>query len=956
MRMLRGLLVSGSLLAASSLAAAGQTGPSAARSAALTQTLPVDPAVATGRFDNGLRYYIRVNKEPQNRAELRLVVNAGSLLEDDDQLGLAHFVEHMAFNGTKNFPKQDIVTFMESIGMRFGPSVNAFTSFDETVYMLQVPTDKPDVLARAFLVLEDWAHNVSFDPAEIDKERGVIIEEWRLRRGAAARMLDQQFPVLLKGSRYADRLPIGKTEIIEGFAHERLKKFYSDWYRPDLMAVIVVGDIDAAAVRGLLEKHFGSIPKPAVPRLRPTYPVPPQPGTLYAIATDPEATTASVEVYSKMAVRDPSTVGAYRRQLVEILFGSLLSTRFAELAQKPNPPFLGASAGRGLFVRSAEASILSALVKEDGIDRGLDAVFTEAERVARFGFTASELDREKLRMMRSLDQALAEKDKRRSSTLAAEYVRAFTQREPIPGLEYEHELTKRFLPEITLDEINRLAKEWVPDGNRVVLVSAPRKPALTVPDGTRLAAVIAGVAGSKLEPYVDAAAARALLEPIPEPGKITGTATRDAIGITEWELSNGVTVVLKPTTFKEDEVIFRAFSPGGTSLVSDAEFVPALTASQVIAGGGLGSFNSIELQKVLAGKVASARAFIGELEEGLSGSASRKDLETMFQLIHLSFTQPRADQTFFGVMTEQMKAFLANQTASPEFAFSEAQSAALSQNHPRARPMTVETVGQMSLDRSFAFYKDRFADASDFTFVFVGSFDLDAMRPLVERYLASLPSLRRKETWKDVGMHPPKGIVEKRVEKGIEPKSQTGIVFTGPFEYDQTQRVAINALALVLQTRLREALREELGGTYSVGVNAGYSKIPRREYSLSIGFGSAPDRTESLIKRVFEEIAALKADGPSETQVNDARETFLREFETNLKQNRYLLTQIYLKYQYGEAPETLLGVPEYYRKLTRQAIQEAARAYLTDNYVKVSLFPEKKTEAAQPTRRTAGGR
>ncbi len=439
-------------------------------SADLAQKLPVDPEVTTGTFANGLRYYIRQNRLPEKRAELRLVVNVGSLMEEDDQQGLAHFVEHMAFNGTKNFPKSDIVTFMESIGMRFGPSVNAFTSFDETVYMLQIPTEKPEIVDRSLLILEDWAHSLSFDPAEIDKERGVIMEEWRLRRGAAARMQDQQFPVLLKGSRYADRLPIGKTEVIQGFKHDRLKQFYADWYRPDLMAVIAVGDFDKAAMQGLIQKHFASLPRAAKPRPRPAYDVPKQPGTLYTVATDPEAPMTQVSVYSKMAFRDPSTVGAYRTQIVERLFGSMLSARFAEIAQKPNAPFMNAGTYRGLFVKAAEASTLVAMAKDGQVAPTLEAMFTETERVNKFGFTQTELDREKTSMLRGLTQALAEKDKRQSVMLANEYVRNFTQAEPFPGLQNEVELTERVLPGISLAEVNGLAREWMPEGNRVVVV------------------------------------------------------------------------------------------------------------------------------------------------------------------------------------------------------------------------------------------------------------------------------------------------------------------------------------------------------------------------------------------------------------------------------------------------------------------------------------------------------
>ena len=918
------------------------TTPSTAQSAPLTTTIPVDPLITTGRFANGLRYYVRTNKKPEKRAALRLVVNTGSILEDRDQSGLAHFVEHMAFNGTKNFPKQETVKFLESIGMRFGPSVNAFTSFDETVYMLEVPTDKPDVLDKAFLILEDWAHNVSFDPAEIDKERGVITEEWRLRRGAGARMQDKQFPILLKGSRYAERLPIGDMEVIQSFKHERLKKFYTDWYRPELMAVVAVGDFDKAAVEALIKRHFESIPKSAATKLRPSYNVPDHPGTLYAIATDKEASGTSVSVYSKLPRRDQTTIAAYRQQIVERLFSGMLSARLSEMAQKPDAPFLGAGAGRGQFVRSKEISTLSAGVKEDGVERGLEALFTEAERVVRFGFTASEVERQKRNSMRGLERALAEKDTQPSGPLADEYTRNFTAQEPIPGIEYEAALHARFLPEITLAEVNGLARDWVPDRNRVVLVNAPDKPGLTVPDEAKLSAVIASAVRKDVTAYVDAVDNQPLLDTVPTPGAITKTTVKEAFGITEWELANGVQVVLKPTTFKEDEVLFNAFSPGGTSLAPDADFMPAQTAAQVIAGGGLGKFTQIDLRKMLSGKVATARPFIRETEEGLQGSASRKDLETMFQLIYLTFTQPRADPSIFSVMTASTKSQLANRKASPEFAFAEALNSILSQDHPRARMMSPEMVDQMNLDKSMAFYKDRFSDASDFTFVFVGSFDQETLKPLVERYLGALPATRRKETWKDIGLRKPTGVIEKRVDKGLEPKSRAELVFSGPFQYNQVQRVAIRAMAQALEIRLRESLREDLGGTYSVSASAGYSKIPREEYSVTIEFGCSPDRTDELLKGVFKEIELLKSAGPTDTQVADVKQTFLRDQETNMKQNGYLLTQLAVRYQYGEDLGSLFSMADFYNTLDATTIRDAARLYLkNDNVVKVTLFPEK---------------
>jgi zinc protease len=907
----------------------------------LSQKLPFDPQVTLGKFDNGLRYYLRVNKKPENRAELQLIVNAGSVLEDDDQQGLAHFVEHMAFNGTKHFAKQELVKFMESIGMRFGPSLNAFTSFDETVYMLTIPTDKPDVIKTAFQILEDWAHELTFDPVEIDKERGVIIEEWRLGRGAYARMRDKQFPTLLKGSRYANRLPIGEKSIIESFKYDTLKRFYRDWYRPDLMAVIAVGDFDRAIIEKLIKEHFAGLPPSRIPRLRPVYDVPDHPETLYAIATDKEATNSSVAVYNKLPVRDQSTLGAYRQSIVEALYSGMLNRRFSELTQKPDAPFLNAYSGRGLFVRSKEAYMLNAMVKEDGIERGLDALFTESERVSRFGFTPTELERQKRDTLRSMERMYAEREKSESRAFASEYMRHFLQGEPSPGIEMEFELSKRFLPEITLEETNKLGREWVSERNRVVMVSAPEKPGLQIPEGPKLAAAMKAVAGKDIKPYVDTASDQPLLEKVPEPGKVIGTKTREDVGITEWELSNGVKVVLKPTNFKQDEIVFRAMSPGGTSLASDKDFVPASAAGQVIAAGGLGKFNAIELRKVLSGKVASVRPYMSDIEEGLMGSASPKDLETLFQLIYLTFTEPRADATIFGVLTTQMKAILANMKASPDYAFMETLQTTLSQNHYRARPITPEIIDEWNLDKSFTFYKDRFADAGDFTFLFVGNIDLEAMKPLVERYLGALPCLHRKETWRDVGIEPPKGVVQKTIQKGIEPKSQTAIVFTGPFQYDRPHRTAIRAMSLVLDTRLRNLLREELSGTYGVQVNASYNKNPREEYTFTINFGCNPGRANELIKALFKEIESLKATGPSEKEADDARQALFREYETGLKQNNWLLTQLYYKYQLGEDPKTIFDFEELLKLINPAFLQDAARTYLnTNNYVQVSLFPE----------------
>jgi zinc protease len=935
-------------LATALLVATGLVGVYAQQPAAspppLTQAMPVDPAITQGQFPNGLRYYVRANKKPEKRAELRLVVNAGSILEDDDQRGLAHFVEHMAFNGTEHFPKQQVVSFLESLGMRFGADVNAYTSFDETVFMLTVPTDKPETMDQSLLILEDWAHGVAFEPAEVEKERGVVMEEWRLRRGANARMQDKVFPIWLQGSRYPDRLPIGTTEIIQGFKPERLKKFYADWYRPDLMAVVAVGDFDKAAVESLIKTHFGSMPAATAPRPRATFDIPDHPATVFAITADKEQPMTTVEIETLLPARPEGTVGGYRQKTVDGLFSSMLSARFAEIAQKPDAPFLQAFTGRGAFLaRGKENATLAALVKEDSIERGLEALVSEAERVTRFGFTATELERQKVNVLRSYERNMTERDNRVSASRADEYVRNFLQHETLPSAEDEYVLHQQLLPTITLDQINKLAREWFPDSNRIVIVTAPEKPGLVLPDEAKLKKVLRDAEEKELKAYVDTAAAATLLDAVPTGGTIARTAAKDAMGITEWELSNGVKVVLKPTTFKEDEILFTATSPGGTSLASDQDYIPASTATQLVTAGGIGKLNAIDYRKVMTGKIASANPYIRELDEGMTGSSSRKDLETMFQLIYLRFTQPRADAAAVAAQASQMKTMLANQMSNPSFAFADAINSAMYQNHPRRRTQTAATVDEWNLDKSLAFYKDRFADASDFTFVIVGSFDLPTIKPLVERYLGGLPSIRRKETWKDVGAKTATGVIDKTVEKGIEPKSQAAIVFTGPFEWNQTQRIAIRAMAEILQTRLLELIREDLGGTYSITAGAGYNKLPTPDYSIRIQFGSDPARNQDLVGRVLEEIEDFKASGPTEKQLNDEKQALLRDFEANTKQNAYYLQQISLKYQYGEDPATLGDIPEYYKKLDAATIQQAAKTYLNPaNRIRVTLMPEKK--------------
>jgi zinc protease len=947
-RVLVFLLLAGPPVAAAQTTPAGhETSAESVGAYSLSQQMPVDPAVAVGTLPNGLRYYVRANGKPAHRAELRLVVRAGSVLEDDDQQGLAHFVEHMEFEGTRHFPRQSILDFLSSLGLSIGPDANAATSYDDTQYTLRVPTDVPGVLDRALLVLEDWAHAATFDQSGIDHERGIVLSEWRMHLGASERTDDRIRRVQLDGSRYADRSPIGKPDSIEHAQREQLMRFYHDWYRPDLMAVIVVGDLDRDAAVRMVRDHFSSLTGPSPARNRPVFDVPDHPGTRYAVVTDKETTATAVEVTALPPARNQGSVGGYRELMLDQLFGAMLGARLDEMGQSERPPFLRAAAQRGLFpiVRTKDVSALQALVSPDGVTRGLDALLTELQRVARFGYTATELARAKQAMMLGYERVVTESPDRESESRADEYTRNFLQDEALPTIWQELAFHRRFLPAVTLAEVNALTREWFPDGNRLVIVSAPEAAGVVLPDASQLATVVNGVPAKQLEPYVDAAAGEALMDAAPPRGTIVKTTLRPEAGITEWTLSNGARVVLKPTTLKEDQILFRGMAPGGTSLASDQEFTAARVADTVVPAGGVGQFSAVMLDKILAGKAVAVTPFIDDIDQGVGGGSTPQDLETMFQLIYLRFTSPRADPIAFAALASQARGLLANQMASPDVVFNQTIAALLTRNSPRAQPETPATVDQWNLDKSMAFYKARFADASNFTFVFVGSFTPETIKPLVETYIASLPATHTHETWRDLGITPPDGIVEKSIEKGITAKSEVAIVFSGPFTHDDAHRLALRATTLVLQSRLLDTIRQELGGTYSITATPSTQKFPRPEYRIRIDWTCDPARMATLVQRVFEEIQFVRSTTLSQEQVGLIRAALLREFEVNSQDNGYLLNQIAGRYEDGEAADVaaVLNVPAQIAALSGDAVQQGARTYLnTHNYVKVTLAPEKK--------------
>ncbi|HDQ45857.1 MAG TPA: insulinase family protein [bacterium] len=907
---------------------------------ALEDVLPVDPEVRTGTLENGLRYLIRKNTHPENRAELRLAVNAGSVLETDAQQGLAHFVEHMAFKGTTHFEKQEIVHYLESIGMRFGPDINAYTGFDETVYLLEVPTDSLDYLEKAFLILSDWAHGITFDPDEIDRERGVIIEEWRIGRGAAARMFDKQLPVLFQDSRYAERLPIGKMEIVERCGPETLREFYDTWYRPDLMAVVAVGDFEVRHIEDLIQIYFSAIPKPGRPADRPDFPVPDHKETRFAIATDPEAMRTRVSVYFKKPLPSEQTVGDYRRMLIENLYDAMFNERLIERLREADPPFLYGLAGSGRFVRSKGVYSISAGVDEGGVLRGLEAILIEAERVKRHGFTPSEFDRTRRDMLRGMEQAVRERDKTQSGRFASEYVRHFLVDEPISGIDFEYGLTLRFMPEIRLDEVNALASETVSDSNRVVLVSAPEKEDVPVPPEEALLGVFERVKEMDILPYEDEVSDAPLVRRLPDPGRIVHESEIESLGITEWRLSNGVRVILKPTTFRNDEILFDAFSPGGTSLAPDSLYVTASMAAQLVRGSGFGPFTETALNKRLAGKVVRASPVIGGLSEGISGSASPRDIRTLFELIYLQFTEPRADSTAFLSLRNRLLGVLRNRSASPEAAFSDTVAITLARGHFRARPWSEALLEEIDLEEARRFYADRFADAGDFTFVFVGNLKPDTLRPLIETYLGGLPSFGRDETWRDHGIVPPEGRIEKILQRGLEPRARVRMVFAGEATYSRQDAYDLDATLDFLRIHLREVLREDLGGTYGVGVSGSLVRLPRERYEVTVSFGCDPVRVDELTETVLATLDSLASAGPSPVSLRKVQEAQRRAYETRLKENRFWLGALYRAYYFGDDPARVLAYPELVDGLSGEAVRNAVRTrFDPENLIRFVLLP-----------------
>ncbi len=909
--------------------------------AADTDRLPIDPDVIVKKLPNGLTYYIRANKKPENRAQFHLAVNAGSILETEKTQGLAHFLEHMAFNGTKNFAKHEIVDFLERTGMAFGADLNAYTSFDETAYRLEVPMDKPDVVKKAMQVLEDWAHNISFDADEIDKERGVVIEEWRTGRGAAGRLRDKQFPVLFHQSLYAERLPIGKTNSIATVTRADFLDFYRQWYRPDLMAVVAVGDFDVKQIEALVIEHFSKLKNPPNALKRPVATVPDHPGTLFSIETDPELSSTTVQIACKHPLSPDGTAADYRRDLVESLYSQMLNQRLSERVQEANPPYLGAGVGKSHMVRVKDMASQRAAVKEGLYAEGLKALLIESKRARRDGFTAAEFARAKTVTLRGFERAYEERDKTESGSYAREYVANFLEDEPIPGIAEEVRMARKFLADITLTEVNRAGDQWITETNRVILFSAPEKAGKKPPTQAEILAVIKEAESAEIAAYSDGVSDAPLISKTPAAGRIVSETRHAEVDVTEWVLSNGIRVLLKPTTFKNDQILMNAFSPGGHSLVPDKDYLSAAMAAGILGQSGLGDYDLIRLRKKLAGQVASVGASIGELSEGVNGSASPKDLETWFQLMHLQFTAPRADEQAFQSYVTRIKVNLENRDRNPAVIFGDAISQALYGDHPRHRPMSLELVKELDRAVALRIYRERFANAGDFTFVFVGAFKTADLRPLVQTYLASLPQLDRKERGRDVGDEPKRGQVNVEVRKGLEAKSSVRLNFYGDAKWSLDERYALRGAVDVLRIRLREIMREDKGGVYGVSVFGDIDREPKPTFTTGISFTCNPDNATDLTQAALDEINRMQRDGPSAEILEKVRETHLRNYERSLKEDGFWLSNLSYYREHGLPFDGILKLPDRTKTLTPQKVRDAARKYFSsDNMLNARLLPE----------------
>ncbi|AVR97656.1 M16 family metallopeptidase [Pseudoduganella armeniaca] len=913
----------------------------------LGEPLPLSPLVKVGKLPNGLTYYIQKNAKPAKKLELRLVVKAGSILEDEDQLGLAHFTEHMAFNGSTHFKRHELIDYLQSNGVKFGRDLNAYTGFDETVYILPIPTDKKEVVERGFLVLEDWAHGLKFNDADIDSERGIVLEELRLGKGASDRMNKVLYPKLFNGSRYADRLPIGKAEVLRTFKPDAIKRFYRDWYRPDLMAVIAVGDIDPLEAEKLIKAHFGKLKNPELARPR-DYPVIPERKQDEAVVvTDKEAPGDVLYIrYPIEQHAEATTLGGYRADLVEKLYGMMLSQRMMELTQQADPPFIQGGSGRGKVVRGHRSFSASALLGKGGPVPAINALVQESERARQYGFTAAELERAKKGMLSNYERMYNEREKSDSAVFVAEYLRNFLEGEALPGIENEYAYAHRFVPGITLDEVNAAARAALPgpDDKKLVVLMGSEK-ATPQPKPAELLAAVEAARKTAVSAREEKTYAANLLDKPPVAGSIVAETQDKLLGTTELTLSNGIKVVLKPTDFRNDQVLMSAVRHGGQFLYGDEDIQNARYASALAAQMGVLDYSPLDIQKVLAGRSVAVSVALGELTENVAGGTVNSDVETMLQMMYARLLNPRRDETLFKSFIGRQRDLAQSQQARPEAQFANTIRAALYGDNPRvaglARPQDFD---QVDLDRALRIFRERFGSGKGWTFYFVGSFDPAKLKPLLATYVASLPTPDIPLAYRDLGVRPARGVIKREIRRGKEPKSAISVVFTGDATYSQPEQMRLAAAIEVLNLKLTEVLREKLGLIYGGGAAGAISKLPYANYSISLNLPCGPENVDKVIEAAFAEIRKLQQDGPAAADLAKVRQNWLNNHRRALSENGWWMGQLQAATLYGTDPAwAAIDYDKRVAALSAADVQAAARRYFDfGNYVQVVMNPETK--------------
>ncbi|MCB6269872.1 MULTISPECIES: M16 family metallopeptidase [Bacteroides] len=893
--------------------------------------LPVDKNVRIGQLDNGLTYYIRHNKLPENRAEFYIAQKVGSILEEPQQRGLAHFLEHMAFNGTKNFPGDDkglgVIPWCETVGIKFGTNLNAYTSIDETVYNISnAPIDRTGVLDSCLLILHDWSNYILLKDDEIDKERGVIREEWRSRNSGMLRVYTDLLPTIYQGDKYADCMPIGSIDVINNFPYKDIRDYYHKWYRPDLQGIVIVGDIDVDTVEAKLKAVFADVQKPVNPAERTYYPVTDNKEPIVAIGTDKEVDDPSIEIYFKQDATPDSeknNVGYLASQYMTSMISSMLNARLSELVQSANPPFTRASSYYSDFfvAKTKEAFALSASSKADGIETALKTLLQETERARRFGFTESEYARARANYLQSLESAYNEREKTKHGSYVREYVQNFLNGEPIPGIEAEYAMMNQLAPNIPLQAMNMVMQQLVPDSNQVVIIAGPAKEGLKYPTKEEVINLLKGMKDLDLQAYVDKVSDEPLMKEAPKGGKIISEKEGDIYGSTKLVLSNGVTVYVKKTDFKADEIRMKGTSLGGKSIFPDKDALNFAVMDNVIAVGGLGNFSQVDLTKVLAGKKVSVNAGLGATTENVFGTCSPKDFETMMQLTYLTFTTPRKDAEAFESFKNRMKAQLESAQANPLSSINDSLQKAMYNNHPRVVMMKPEMVDQIDYDRILEMYNDRFKDASDFTFYFVGNIDLETAKPLIAEYLGALPAINRKETFKDTKMSIRKGVYKNEYAKEQQTPTATIVfLYSGKAPYTLKNDILLSFATQVLDMVYTEEVREKEGGTYGVNCFGDLQKYPKEQLLLQIVFQTDPAKKDKLAGIVVDELKKLAAEGPSDVHLQKVKEYMLKKYADNQKENGYWMNNLNDYFYYGM--DMTEGYTDIVNSITAKDIQK----------------------------------